>query len=205
MIKVNLLSPEKKEVSGAGPEGAPFTEEERESKINTGAIIAAAVLTFGIIGAMYFTQAATYEAKQELLKEKKARKAELDTVLKEIAELEKASKDLDQKVKLIGDLKNRQEDAVRMMDELVDAIPDWVWLTSLQLNGGNLNLVGKAINNNLISDFINALKGTGCFYDIEFPGSMRQTEAGQDVFNFRLTCKYRQKAEKKGAAPEVKK
>ncbi|UCH94245.1 MAG: PilN domain-containing protein [Candidatus Aminicenantes bacterium] len=203
MIKVNLLSPEKKDISGAAPEAAPFPEEEKERKINTGAIIGAAVITLGIIGLLYFTQAQTLQSKQQHLQERRARKKALDNVLKTLEELEKAKKMLDNKVKLISDLKRSQKDAVKMMDHLCDALPDWVWLTSLSFNSRKLSMSGKAIHNNLISDFINNLKGTGCFYDIELGSSTRQ-RGSQEVFNFKLSCLYRDKDEVKKSKTKQK-
>jgi len=193
MIKVNLLSPEKKEISGATAEGAPFPEEEKESKISTGAIVGAVIITLGIIGGMWFTQAQTLAQKERKLRERRARKTALDNVLKKLDELEKAKKMLDKKVKLISQLKSSQQDVVKMMDSLCDALPDWVWLTNLQFSNRRLSISGKAIHNNLISDFINNLKGTGHFDEIQFPGSTRQKQGGQDLFNFRINCLYKDK------------
>jgi Tfp pilus assembly protein PilN len=205
MIKVNLLSPERKEVAGAPAEAAPFPEEEKESKISTGAIIGAAIITVGIIGLLYFTQAQTLQRKQQHLQERKARKKALDEVLKTLTQLEKAKKELEKKVKLISDLKSRQQDSVKMMDALCDALPDWVWLTNLTFSNKSLSITGRALSNNLISDLINNLKGTGSFYNVEFPGSNRTTQGNQEIFNFRVTCKYRDKdAVKKSAAQKKK-
>jgi type IV pilus assembly protein PilN len=196
MIKVNLLSPEKKDLGGGGGDAPSFSDEEREQKINTVAAIAAAVLTVGIIGYLYFTQAATLEERENTLVERRARKAQLDIVLQTLDELEKAKKLLDRKVKLIADLKSRQQDTVKMMDQLSNALPDWVWITSVTFSGKLLSINGTALSNNLISDFINNLKGTGSFYDVEFPGSQRRKKENLDIFNFRLTSYYRDKDKK---------
>lgn len=195
MIKVNLLNPDKdkKEISAAGAE-APAFDEERESKLNTGAAAIAAVLTLGIIGFLYFTQSATLDEKRDHLRERRARKQQLDNVLKKISELEKTKATLEKKVQLITDLKKRQGDAVQMMDELSNALPDWVWLTNLTFANRMLTVKGKTIHNNLISDFINNLKGTGAFYNVNFPGSKRAKQGGLDVFNFTLNCNYKEKA-----------
>jgi Tfp pilus assembly protein PilN len=205
MIKVNLLSPERKEVTGTPAEAASFTEEEKESKINTGAIIGAAVITVGIIGLLYFTQAQTIEQKRQHLQERQARQKALEEVLRTLDELEKAKSMLDKKVKLIEDLRAKQQDAVKMMDALCDALPDWVWLTKLTFSRRSLGITGKALSNNLISDLINNLKGTGSFYDVEFPGSDRKEQGNQEIFNFRVNCKYRDKDEVKKSEPPKKK
>ena len=193
MIKVNLLSPEKKEISGAAPEGASFPEEVKESKISKGSIIGAVVITLGIIGGLWFMQTQTLAEREQRLQERRARKTALDGVLKKLDELEKAKQMLERKVKLISDLKSSQQDVVKMMDALCDALPDWVWITDLRYNNRRVNISGKAIHNNLISDFINNLKGTGHFDDIQFPGSDRKKQAGQDIFDFKLNCRYKEK------------
>jgi Tfp pilus assembly protein PilN len=206
MIKVNLLSPERKEVTGGGADAAAFPEEEKESKISTAAIIGAAIITVGIIGVLYFTQTQNIEQKRQRLQERQARKKALDEVLKTLAELEKATEMLDKKVKLIDDLRKSQQDSVKMMDALCDALPDWVWLTNLTFSNKKLSIVGKALNNNLISDLINNLKGTGCFFNVQFPGSNRAQQGNQEVFNFRVTCTYTDKDQvKKTQAQTTKK
>lgn len=194
MIKVNLLSPERKEVAGAPGEATGFAEEERENKINTLAIAVAAIVTVGLIGFLYWTQTQTLESQENLLQEKKAKKKTLAEVEKTLKELEKAEKDLSRKVALIGELKSRQQSTVKMMDELSNAIPEWVWLSNLSFSGNRLTLKGKAIHNNLIADFINNLKATNSFTDIRFQNSTKQKLSGLDVFNFDLTCVYVEKS-----------
>ncbi len=196
MIKVNLLSPEKKEVA-AGAEPTAFIEEEKVSKINTGAVLGAILLTVGVIGFLYFTQSSNLNNKRRLLEEKTARKAELDEVLKTIAKLEQTKARLDKKVRIIEDLKGKQQSAVRMMDEVSKALPDMVWLTKLSFSDNVLKLEGTALTNDLIADFINNLKGSNHFYSEQFDGSTRKKLGGNDIFNFRLTFFFRGTTDKK--------
>ena len=86
MIKVNLLRPEKKDVSTVG-EAVAFVDEEKEKKVSVGAIVAAIVLTVVVIGGLYYFQANNLKNKENLLKERKARRAQLEEALKEIEQL----------------------------------------------------------------------------------------------------------------------
>ena len=196
MIRVNLLSPEKKEVGG-GAETQGFTEEKRENKVSTLAVVVAILITGGLIGFMYMTQAQTLTEKENLLEEKTAHKVRLKDVESTLQELEKAKSDLARKVALISELKSRQQSTVRMMDELSDSLPEWVWLSNLSFSGNRLSLKGKAIHNNLIADFINNLKATNSFTDIRFQSSTKQKQAGLDVFNFDLSFVYVEKSTNK--------
>ena len=189
MIKVNLLRPEKKDVSATG-EAVSYIEEEKEKKLSLSAIVTALGLAVVVIGALYYFQANTLSDKENELKARKARKAELEEALKEIEQLKKTRDMLTRKVKVIENLKSKQQHTVKMMDQLSKALPDWVWLTSLRFTGNSLRLTGKALSNNLIADFINNLKGTNHFYNVQFNFSTRRQEGGQDVFSFSISCRY---------------
>jgi len=189
MIKVNLLSPGKKEVASGAPSAA-FVEEEREPKINMGAVLAAVLLTVGIIGYLYLSQSSEFNRKQSLLSERQARKAELDKVLKTVEQLEATKLKLDNKVKIIQELKNKQKAAVRMMDEVSKALPDNVWLTRLTFNRDLVNLDGQASTNNLVADFIHNMKASNYFFSEKFNGSTRRIVAGTEIFSFKLSIRF---------------
>ena len=189
MIKVNLLSPGKKEVAPGAPSAA-FVEEEKEPKINMGAVLGAVLLTVGIIGYLYLSQSSELSRKQSLLSERQARKAELDKVLKTVAQLEATKLRLDKKVKIIQELKNRQQAAVRMMDEVSKALPENVWLTRLTFKGDLVNLEGQASTNYLVADFISNMKVSNYFFDERFNGSTRRLVAGAEIFSFKLTIRF---------------
>ncbi len=200
MIKVNLLSPEKKDVSGAAAEMTPISEEERESKLNTGAAVGVGVITVVIIGFLYMTQSQTLAKTKNTLNEKKAKKVQLKDVENTLRELEKTQKDLSNKVSLISQLKLRQESTVKMMDEVSNALPEWVWLTSLGFSGNQVRLSGKALNNNLIANFINNLKATDSFTNVDFKKSSRTKQSGfEDIFTFSITCTFKEKSTEKKA------
>lgn len=192
MIRVNLLSPEKKATPGGGsaPETSAFPEETKAGKLNIPAAVATGLVTVGIIGFLYITQAKTLEEKTNLLNDLNAKKTTLKNVENTLKELETVKNDLVRKVSLISALRSQQQNTVKMMDAVSNALPEWVWLTSLSFSSNRLSLAGKAINNNLIADFINNLKASNNFGDIQFQGSTKQSQNGEDIFNFTLNCLY---------------
>jgi len=196
MIKVNLLSPEKKEVTGGG-EAPGLIEEERTPQLNIPVLVSALAITLGIIGSLYFIQSGRIASRERTLAERKARKVELDGVLKTLDQLEKTKKDLEQKVRIISELKNNQNVAVLMMDQLSRALPDWVWLTRLNFNGNALDIDGNALSNNLIADLINNLQSTNHFFNIELKTSIKAKQAGLDIFKFKIACRFRKEIPQK--------
>jgi Tfp pilus assembly protein PilN len=187
MIKINLLKPEKKEVA-AGAAPVSFTEETRASKLSMPAILGAIALTVGSIGLMYILQNNKLNAEKKLLENRTLRKAELEKVLQKLAEIENTKMELDNKIKIINDLKVKQKDAVFLMDKLSKCLPDWVWLTDMTFKGGALNITGKALSNNLIADLVNNLQNSNSFINVRLKSSTRSKEAGSDVFQFRIEC-----------------
>lgn len=195
MIKINLLSPERKEIPGAGPETPSFSDEKKAAKLSVPSAIIAAILTIGVIGFLYYTQNQAIDNLQTELTDKENQKTSLKDVEENLKKLEKAKADVLQKMTLITDLKKMQSHTVKMMDETCNSLPEWVWITNLQFTGSRLTLTGKAIHNNLIADFINNLKATGSFRDIDFKNSNKSAEAGQDIFTFNLLCNYQDKVQ----------
>jgi len=187
MIKINLLRPEKKEVADGGTT-VSLTEEAGPSKLSLPALIGAIAITVFGIGLLYFLQSSELASEKKLLADRTLRKAELEKVLKELAEIEKTKLELDSKIKIISDLKLRQKDAVLMMDKMSRCLPEWVWLTSLTFRGGAMAIGGKALSNNLIADLINNLQNSNSFINVQLKTTTRKKEAGIDIFEFRIEC-----------------
>ncbi|MEN8223269.1 MAG: PilN domain-containing protein [Acidobacteriota bacterium] len=198
MIKVNLLSPEKKDVTPGMASTETFADETRESRISVPAVVGASVLTVFIIGGMYFLQSNKLSDVKKNLEERRARLVELEEVLQTLKTLEKTKKDLKNKVDIIQSLNSRKQVAVKMMDQLSRALPEMVWLKNMKFTNNTVSLSGSALSNNLIADFINNLKSTNYFGNIKFKDSVRKKQSGVDVFNFRLDCTFSDPSMKKG-------
>ncbi len=199
MIKINLLRPEKKEVAAGGGAAVSFVEEAKPSKLSIPALVAAVALTVVGTGLAFFLQAGELSEQQKLLEERTLRKAELEKVLQELAQIEKTKLELDKKIKIIQDLKLRQKDAVLMMDKMSRALPEWVWLTDLTYRGTAVAISGKALSNNLIADLINNLQNSSYFTNVQITSSSRKKESGIDIFEFRINCTFVPRSEPKKA------
>ena len=197
MIKINLLRPEKKEVAAGGGTTISFSEEAKPSKLSIPALVGAIALTVIGIGAMYFLQTGELSRERKLLDERTLRKAELEKVLKELEMIEATKRELDSKIKIISDLKLKQKDAVLMMDKLSRSLPEWVWLTDLNITNGAVSISGKALSNNLIADLINNLQNSNLFANVQLNSTSRRKEAGIDIFEFRVICTYVRQADLK--------
>lgn len=188
MIKINLLRPEKKEVAAGGGTTTGFAEEAKPSKLSVPALVAAIAITVGCIGGLYFMQSSKLSFEKKQLEERMLKKAELEKILAKLTEIETTKKELDNKIKIISDLKMRQKDAVYMMDRMSRCLPEWVWLTNLHFTGGAVGISGKALSNNLIADLINNLQNSNSFTNVQLTSTVRRREAGIDIFEFQISC-----------------
>lgn len=192
MIKVNLLSPEKKENAAAeGPVGFSKTEPSAAG-VNVPAIVSAVLVVLGAVGAVFWMQSQKIDRMRDESARLKTEMTRYTETLKTIDELENTRNQLKQKIEIINELKSRQQEVVKMMDKVSEALPDWAWITEMTYNSGAITISGKALTNNLIADFISRLKDSNYFPSVEYKDSQLKVLQGVEVYEFRLTCSYKE-------------
>jgi Tfp pilus assembly protein PilN len=192
MIRVNLLSPEKKESTASeGP--VNFSKvETASSNFNVPAIVTAVVLVLGVLGALFWLQSQKIDRLEKDAARLKTEMTRYADTIKTVDELENTRNQLKRKIEIINDLKNQQQQVVKMMDKLSEALPDWAWITELSFSSGSVSIAGKALTNNLIADFISRLKDSNYFPNVEYKDSKLVPMKGMEVYDFRLVCTYQE-------------
>ncbi len=184
MIKVNLLKPEQKDISGSDLATQSDFMEVKEEKIAIPGAIIVAVLTVGIIGFLYITQANELESKTKLLSEKKAEKTKLEAQLKDIGKLKALKAELQLRIKTIKDLKKKQKQPVYMMLEISKNIPERVWINKLNFNGNRISIYGTALSQNLIATFTKNIESSVFFTNLIWGGFTKKNQKGVEIFTF---------------------
>ena len=87
----------------------------------------------------------------------------VDASIKEIRELESAKKALLTRMNVIQDLQSRRPMVVHMLDELVRAVPEGLYLTKMEQEGHEVVLEGQAQSNARVSAFMRKLDGSDWF------------------------------------------
>jgi type IV pilus assembly protein PilN len=85
----------------------------------------------------------------------------LDTQIKEIAELDKKKEGLLKRKQVIEELQASRSQMVHLFDELARTIADGTQITSLQQNGNDLTLLGRAQSNARVSTYMRNLDASG--------------------------------------------
>lgn len=91
--------------------------------------------------------------------------ATLDKQIKEIDELQKRRDELLSRMKVIQDLQGHRPIIVRVFDEMVRAVPDGIYLTSISRKGDQFSITGLAETNNQVSNFMRNLNASPWFKD----------------------------------------
>jgi type IV pilus assembly protein PilN len=92
----------------------------------------------------------------------------LKSIIEEVKGYEEKKTSLEAKIKLINDLKTNQKGPVRLMDEISKALPDLVWLTSLDVSGNLITMRGRTLSPNAVSTYLENLKKSPFFAEPVF-------------------------------------
>ena len=210
MIRINLLGEErvKKGKPGAfapAAAGAPKSAEGSPPYVLLGVIlllfVAAALLTM----TYYFIRNTKMEntiaaQKIELKKYENARQ--------KVADLEKKKAEFSQKLDQIRQLKEQQSLPVRLMNRLVEVLPDGAWYTSVsQAGSGQIKIDGMARSIKTISTYYDNVVALPDFVNPQM-GNIKQASGKTEVYSFTMTFTYQAAAQSdktQNAAPAAPK
>lgn len=124
---------------------------------------------------------------------------ELRPILKEVNDFKAKQRELERKIKVINDLTLKQEGPVHIMDRVSRALPDLVWLRTMNFRGRDVDLVGTAFNTNAIASFIENLDKVPEFREPDTKDITRGRGGG--AYNFRISFRFDQRAAPKKEDP----
>ena len=156
MIRINLLSSERKKAAARTP------------AFDIGARITAAcslvvLLAAGGVGWWYWTLRQEAEAVERDIAAAQTEVARLRPIIAEVERFDAQRQRLQQRVQLIAQLRKGQGVPVQMLDQVSRSLPDMLWLTSMQQEGGDVTLEGRSTTLVALSDFVGNL-GTSEFF-----------------------------------------
>ena len=182
MIKINLLSeakPAKKKrgVSALGGAG----------RLNLFLILGGLLLGLLVVGVQWWVESSRLKEQEEKNRLAQQEVTRLEAVLKEVADFEDKKAKLQRKVDLINSLKASQRGPVRLMDEVSNALPDLLWLESMELNGNQISIGGKALNPPAVANFFTNLKLVQAFQEPKLTVLAAATAGSANLYNYELS------------------
>jgi len=176
MIRVNLLPVKRK----------------KKAKPLPAFVIATTLITVLVICALaylFYYYNSTLQATQNRFDSNKQKIAELKEKIKEVDNFEKLNKTIEDRTKIIEQLRKNQSIPVMMLDEISKSLPKGVWLNSMEVTGGgsNVSIDGYAFTNPDVVTFVENLKSSKLLTEIYLQES-RQAEIEKiPLYQFKLT------------------
>ncbi|HDO36405.1 MAG TPA: hypothetical protein ENH07_08975 [Nitrospirae bacterium] len=168
MIRVNLLPVKRKKKPKALP----------------GFVVVAVLLNFItiiVLGVIF------YNVKDEVntlnaRKTANVRKiSQLKGRLKELNKYEQLVRSVEEKKKLIIQLRKKQSIPVKLLDEVSRNLPNGIWLTTLTFKGRGVGLTGYAFTNSDVVKFVNNLKKSKLLTGVSLAESKREVVKQRDI------------------------
>ncbi len=147
MIRINLLETERAPSKKKASLGAPGATQ---LYLMLGVFVVGAL---GVSAVGWWIKSSSIAELDAQTAQVQKRKKELDKIAQEVAKFEAQTKLLEQKLATIATLKAKQSNAIHLLDEISKALPDFVWLDTMQQTGNGLRFVGKSNSLNAVADF----------------------------------------------------
>ncbi len=100
------------------------------------------------------------ETRNDILKQEIKR---VEDKIKEISELEKKKEQLVARMRVIEELQSNRPEVVHLFDEIARAVPEGLYLVSLQQKGRTVTIKGMAQSNARVSAFMRSLEASSWF------------------------------------------
>ena len=178
MIKINLL---------------PVKRAAKKAKVPVDTAVFQLVVGLGVV--LVFLGACGYRWQMLVdevtlktqIKESKTRELEvLKKKVQEVEDYEKNKRLLEDKNRIIEQLRKNQGGPVRLLDYLSQSLdPLKIWLTTVD-GDAQVAINGKALTNDDIVQFIRNLQQSGFFTDVMLEESRQAPEEGLIIYQFRL-------------------
>ena len=156
MIRINLMAGDRRAVKSSG---RSFQIAQKSTVLGSLILVVAGLL----IGWRDWSIAQDQSRLASDIVAAQREEARLAEVLKEVADFEARRSLLQERVKLIDELRRGQSAPVHMIDQISRALPEMTWLTSLKQDGYDVTIEGHCLTLTALSDFVANLEAARYF------------------------------------------
>jgi type IV pilus assembly protein PilN len=184
VIRINLLTEAKQ---AAAKKKAPILPTG--ARLNNLLFIAGLSLGVLYIGIMALILTGRRRHLEEEVGRARLEADRLRSIIEEVQGYEQKKSNLQAKIDLINNLKLNQKGPVRLMDEISKALPDLVWLTVLDVSGGQVTMRGRTLSPNAVSTYLENLKKSPYFKEPVFK-NLGLESGGQGIYGWEMTLQF---------------
>jgi type IV pilus assembly protein PilN len=180
MIKINLL---------------PREERRRAAPVSTSRIggVVGAVIVVAVLGAGWFWLNTEVGRLQAAIQQTQAEYKRYEEEAKLVERFRADKNRLEEKIKIIETLVAAQRGPVRILDEVSKALPNEVWLTSINRTGKRLEISGIAFSNFSVAAYMTNLgKASDWITGVDLVISEKTTVEQVPVERFTITMELKE-------------
>ncbi|RZQ54640.1 pilus assembly protein PilN [Pseudoalteromonas phenolica] len=140
----------------------PWREQQRQASqqkflILIGSIVGVSLFIMYLIGGFYDSLRTGQEIRNNYLQ---AEIRKLDTRIREINDLNTQKGNLQRRIRLIEELQGNRNLGTQVIDEIARIVPSGVYLTSLELDGKMVKVIGRSESNNRLSQMLRQVESS---------------------------------------------
>jgi len=167
-------------------------KEKEKFKLSRVLIILFIILLAFATAYLYYYLELQIDFKEQQLKTMKSELAAIEKVIKEVKDLEKDKKLIENRITVIQGLIDNQSHLSRILGEFSASILDEVWVDNLTLSANQtFNFTANTYNNYLVAKYMVTLKNDPTFDNIELSyvrkNKIREEDRDVDIVNFKLS------------------
>jgi Tfp pilus assembly protein PilN len=171
----------------------PIEYREKE-KFNIRRVLIVLFVVFLAFGTayLYYYLELRIDYKEQQLKIMKTELAALEKIIKEVKDLEKDKKMVEERIQVIEGLINNQTHLSRILGEYSASLMDEVWIDNLSLSANQtFDFTANTFNNYLIAKYMVTLKDDPTFDNIELgyvrKSKIKEEDTDVEIVNFKLS------------------
>jgi type IV pilus assembly protein PilN len=175
MIHINLL---------------PVKAAQKKAQLRNQIIIlcgAMLLVTVGCFSVYTSVQSDIGDVKQEIDKNNK----EISKLQKQIGEVNKFKKlqeELKNKLEVLASLKSAKSGPIHIMDDLIKALPDKLWITDFKEKGDGISISGVGLSEDDVADFMTNLEQSSYYQNVDLKVTKQKLDNGLKLQNFEISC-----------------
>jgi type IV pilus assembly protein PilN len=177
MIRINLL---------------PVRQNQKRQTVQQQLVIGGMLLLATVVACVIWSAAISSQVdeRNQQIAQKRNELKQLDKIIGEVNEFTTKKQELEDKLKIIDQLRKGKTGPVKALDDLATEIPNRVWLTNINESAGSVSIEGLAIEHEDVSAFMKSLQKSKYFGAINLKSSneAKDPSSGVTLYQFKITC-----------------
>jgi type IV pilus assembly protein PilN len=192
MIKINLL---------------PVKSVQKQIQVRNNLLVAAVMLLLvgGVCYVFYSSLMSDIATVEQEIKDNRREISSLKKKIGEVNRFKKLQEELQNKLKIMDELRASKSGPVHLMDELIKALPEKLWVTSFTEKGGSVQISGVGLTENDVATFMTNLEQSKYYSGVELKVTKQKVQDGLRLQNFDISCRAQNPvtsdADKQGGKP----